>query len=69
MKQENSLTNTFLLGGDRFTLPKCIFCKNFIDEKKEDGMICDAFPEGIPDDIMWESEENECNNGIKYEEE
>lgn len=69
MKQENSLINIFLLGGDRFTIPKCIFCKNFIDGEKGSGMICAAFPKGIPDNVMWDSEENECNNGIKYEEE
>ena len=69
MKQENSLINTFLLGGYRLTIPKCIFCKNFIEGEEEDRMICTAFPEGIPDNIMWDPEENECNNGIKYEEE
>lgn len=68
MKQENSLRDTFLLGGDRFTLPKCVFCKNFIDGEDGDGMVCEAFPKGIPDNVLWEPEEKECNNGIKFEE-
>lgn len=68
MEQKNLSTNTLLLGGDRFTLPKCIFCKNFIDGKEEEGMLCEAFPGGIPDDVMWESKEKECSNGMKFEE-
>lgn len=63
------MRKTLFLGKDRLTIPKCVFCKNFIDEEEVDGMLCVAFPKGIPDNIMRESEENECNNGIKYKEE
>lgn len=47
------------------SLPKCEFCKWF----HEESYTCDAFPEEIPNNILWDSEENECNNGIKFEEE
>ena len=49
------------------SLPKCDFCKHYHEDKKK--MCCDAFPEGIPLEVIGESEEKECANGIKYEEE
>lgn len=69
MTQRNSFTNTLLLGGDRFTLPKCVSCKNIIGGSGNDVMCCKAFPEGIPHEVMWESDGKECKDGIKYEEE
>lgn len=67
MKQENLLKNTsFLGGGHKLTLPKCMMCDNFTEDKKDNIMRCKAFPDGIPKDILWESEEKECNKGIKY---
>ena len=66
MKQKNSLTDTFLLGGDRFTLPKCMLCRNFIDDEKEIP-TCTAFPDGIPHDIMWDPDDKERKDGIKFE--
>lgn len=47
------------------SLPKCEFCKRFHDE----SYTCDAFPEGIPTEKLWSPEDEECNNGIKFEEE
>ena len=32
-------------------------------------MCCDAFPYGIPIDKINADEDEECSNGIKYEEE
>lgn len=51
-------------------MPKCMFCNHFIDSDNADALLaCKAFPDGIPDDVLWEEdEEKECNNGIKYEE-
>lgn len=49
------------------TLPKCEFCKKYIVGEEKD--TCEAFPEGIPAEVMWEPEEKECNNGMKFEEE
>lgn len=49
------------------TVPKCVFCKNQIQDDEE--FRCSAFPEGIPKEVMWEDDEKECNNGIKFEEE
>ncbi len=49
------------------TLPKCDFCKHYIDHKGK--MCCDAFPDGIPLQAMVADENEECKNGIKYEEE
>lgn len=51
------------------TLPKCMMCKYFIDDNDDSEMRCKAFPEGIPKEVMWEDDEKECNNGIKFEEE
>jgi len=70
MNQENSLKSIFSLGGGSLSLPKCMFCNHFIDSDNADALLaCKAFPDGIPDDVLWEEdEEKECNNGIKYEE-
>lgn len=46
-------------------LPKCELCKRYhIEEERE---VCEAFPDGIPEEVMWEPEDKECNNGIKFE--
>lgn len=50
------------------TMPKCTFCKNLINDE-EDEVKCTAFPNGIPDEVLWEDVNKECNNGIKFEEE
>lgn len=47
-------------------LPKCEFCKRYVDNGEIE--ICEAFPDGIPSEVMWDPEEKECNNGIKFEE-
>ena len=68
MKQETLLKNkSFIGGGHRFTLPKCMLCDNFIEDGNEKDMRCRAFPEGIPDRVLWESVDKDCNNGIKFE--
>ena len=70
MKQKNlSKSISFIGGGHRFTLPKCDICKHFIVDNDPTKYSCKAFPNGIPDGIIWEDEEKECNNGIKFEEE
>ena len=51
------------------TLPKCEFCKRYRYDEETKEETCEAFPNGIPLEIQWDPEENECNNGIKYEEE
>ena len=51
------------------SLPKCMICKNFIDDGNNNEVRCKAFPNGIPDDVIWEDDEKECNNGIYFEEE
>ena len=50
-------------------VPKCMLCKHFIVDKDPTKYNCKAFPNDIPDDVIWEDEEKECNNGIKFEEE
>ena len=47
-------------------LPKCELCKRYQSENNRE--ICEAFPDGIPEHIMWEPYEKECNNGIRFEE-
>ena len=68
MKQSNSIKSTYILEGNRFTLPNCMLCNNFIENENKQVMRCKAFPDGIPSEVMWEPEENECNNGIKFSE-
>lgn len=45
-------------------LPKCDLCRLCYKEEYK----CRAFPEGIPDHVMWDPFEKECNNGIRFEE-
>ena len=48
------------------TLPKCELCKRY--QLKNSLEVCEAFPDGIPEDVIWEPCEKECNNGIFFEE-
>lgn len=50
------------------TFPKCAMCSRYrlSDDGKE---TCEAFPDGIPEDVLWEDTSAECNNGIKFKEE
>lgn len=48
------------------TIPKCELCKRYKDDGEHE--TCEAFPDGIPESIIWEPEEKECNSGIKFEE-
>ncbi len=50
------------------SLPKCDFCKHYIDDPDIKGSCCEAFPKGIPLEAKNADESEECNNGIKYEE-
>lgn len=67
MKQTNLSENTYILGGNRFSLPKCMLCDHFIDDGNDKDMRCKAFPEGIPDTVLWDDIDKECNNKIKFE--
>lgn len=51
------------------SLTKCDICKHFIIDKDPAKYSCKAFPNGIPDAVIWEDEALECNNGIYFEEE
>ena len=46
------------------TLPKCELCARYKDDGKHE--TCEAFPDGIPGDVLWEPVEKECNNGMKF---
>lgn len=46
------------------TLPKCMLCSNFNENSEE--MTCKAFPDGIPEDVIFSGYEEECKNGIKF---
>ena len=46
------------------TLPKCELCARYKDDGKHE--TCEAFPDGIPEDVLWEPVEKECNNGMKF---
>ena len=45
------------------TLPKCELCARCKDDGKHE--TCEAFPDGIPEDVVREPVEKECNNGMK----
>lgn len=51
------------------TLPKCDFCKKYHYDEATNKTTCEAFPDGIPRLFGWDPIEDECNNGIKFEEE
>lgn len=45
-------------------IPTCLFCKH---HKK--GRICQAYPDGIPDDVFWNKvmyDDNACGNNVKF---
>jgi len=53
--------------------PQCMTCKHFRPQK---GMVCEAFPDDIPDAILeeefnhtnpWPDAESPQDNGIRYE--
>lgn len=48
-------------------LDKCTDCKHFFKDDLE-HCRCKAFPDEIPDEVFWGNYEDECNNGIKFEE-
>jgi len=33
--------------------PQCLQCKHFDEKGEREGLTCDAFPSGIPDDILY----------------
>ena len=51
----------------------CSRCKNALEIEGEYGEPrCNAFPEGIPYEYLWEKDATqlkECNNGYEFEEE
>lgn len=52
-------------------MPICVECKHY-HEENNDFFSCDAFPHGIPDDILEGKEEHydpfPGDNGIQFEE-
>lgn len=49
-------------------IPRCFFCKNYIDGKQGEAAKCLAFPEGIPNNAFSEStsDNGECARGYHY---
>jgi hypothetical protein len=67
MSQESLLKNTsFLGGGNRFTLPKCVLCRHCMESETE--IKCKTFPNGVPDEVLEAPYEEECKPGVKFEE-
>ncbi len=48
--------------------PQCLDCKNLIDDEK---FTCKAFPDGIPDEILFNEADHtkpyKGDNGIRFE--
>lgn len=48
----------------------CVECEHLIKKEDPKDLCCEAFPNGIPNDKLFHTDEQEiCNNGIKYEHE
>lgn len=47
------------------SLPKCDLCKRCYEKEYK----CEAFPDGIPNDVLFDPFDKECNNGIFFEDE
>lgn len=51
---------------------RCLDCQHFKGKDEEERFICEAFPNGIPEDVFWNkidhTENTEGDNGIKYQE-
>lgn len=48
------------------SLPKCDFCKYYHEEDNE-KMSCDAFPNGIPGNVMIADELKKCKDKFRFE--
>ncbi|MEG2668082.1 MAG: hypothetical protein RR990_05190, partial [Lachnospiraceae bacterium] len=48
-------------------IPKCMSCNRFFEDNNEIP-TCEAFPEGISHDVMWEPVDKECHDGIMFDE-
>lgn len=50
--------------------PICMICRRYND-KNFDGMICKAYPKGIPDSIIYSEKDHrnpiDGDNGIQFE--
>lgn len=49
------------------SLPKCVSCKHYYYDEKNQKMCCKAFSTGIPILDIEENRETECKDGIKFE--
>lgn len=47
-------------------LTKCMLCKRY--DVKDGKEVCEAFPEGIPEEKMYSDKDEMCSNGIKFQE-
>ena len=48
-------------------LSKCAECRYLRTKKIDDGLICDAYPKGIPLDVFKSAESVRCSDNISFE--
>ncbi len=50
---------------------QCLDCKNYKGRRPDGSLTCSAYPEGIPEDILWNRHDHtkhfDGDNGIKFE--
>ena len=55
----------------KIVIPICLYCKHFNRDPRSDASVCAAFPDGIPDAILFNRRDHrrpfKGDHGIQFE--